>query len=129
VAAPSPLSSALLAGRFGAARASPSRPRADAPEPAPPAAAAADSAQPDEPAAAPARVVPAPLPAADPATRVPRPAAIRGIYLNAWAAGSSRKLERLIGIANATEVNAFVIAVTEAGEPSYRSAVPLPHEI
>jgi hypothetical protein len=72
---------------------------------------------------------PEPLPAADPATRVARPAAVRGIYLNAWAAGSDRKLTRLIDLANATEINTFVVDVKEAGEISYRSAVPLAHEI
>lgn len=72
---------------------------------------------------------PPPLEAADPATRVARPRAIRGLYLNAWAAGSERKLEKLIAIANETEINTFVIDVKEAGEISYRSAVPLAHEI
>lgn len=66
---------------------------------------------------------------ADRATRVPRPAALRGLYLNAWAAGSSRKLARLIDIANTTEINAFVIDVKEVGEISYRTAVPLAHAI
>lgn len=72
---------------------------------------------------------PPPLPAADPATRVARPAAIRGIYLNAFAAGSTRKLDRLIGLAHTTEINTFVIDVKEAGEISYRSAVPLANEV
>ncbi len=121
----------VLAGMFGAGRAFPSRSLRDAP-PADAPAAAADSAAADAAAATPAgpaTVALAPLPAADPATRVARPAAVRGIYLNAWAAGSSRKLDRLIGIANATEVNTFVIDVKEAGEISYRSAVPLANEI
>ncbi|MGH7553957.1 MAG: putative glycoside hydrolase [Longimicrobiales bacterium] len=61
--------------------------------------------------------------------RVPKPAAIRGLYLNAWAAGSPRKLDKLLGIANRTEINAFVIDVKEGGEISYRSAVPLAAEI
>jgi hypothetical protein len=61
--------------------------------------------------------------------RVPKPAAIRGLYLNAWAAGSPRKLDKLLDIANRTEINTFVIDVKEGGEISYRSAVPLAAEI
>jgi hypothetical protein len=65
---------------------------------------------------------PVPVPAAE---RVPKPARVRGLYLNAWAAGSSRKLARLIDVANRTEINTFVIDVKEGGEVSYRSSVPL----
>jgi hypothetical protein len=57
--------------------------------------------------------------------RVAKPAAVRGLYLNAWAAGSSQRLDRLIEIARTTEINAFVIDVKEGGEVSYRSRVPL----
>jgi hypothetical protein len=60
---------------------------------------------------------------------VATPEVVRGLYLNAWAAGSSRKLDRLIGIANETEVNTFVIDVKEGGEVSYRSTVPLVNEV
>jgi hypothetical protein len=66
-----------------------------------------------------------PYPVVDRSQRVARPEHVRGIYLNAWAAGSSRKFERLLGVARATEVNAFVIDVKEVGEISYPSAVPL----
>ena len=69
------------------------------------------------------------LVAADASTRVARPQAIRGLYLNAWATGSTKKLDKLIGIANSTEINAFVIDVKEAGEISYQSTVPLVNEI
>jgi hypothetical protein len=57
--------------------------------------------------------------------RASKPDAVRGLYLNAWAAGSSKRLDRLIAIANETEINAFVIDVKEGGEVSYRSRVPL----
>ncbi|HEX6694472.1 MAG TPA: putative glycoside hydrolase [Longimicrobiales bacterium] len=60
---------------------------------------------------------------------VATPEVVRGLYLNAWAAGSTRKLDRLIGIANETEVNTFVIDVKEGGEVSYRSTVPLVNEV
>jgi hypothetical protein len=77
---------------------------------------------------APAPVLPA-RPVVAPHERVPKPDAVRGLYLNAWAAGSPRKLEKLIGIANATEINTFVVDVKEGGEVSYRSAVRLVVEI
>src|SRR5688572_25742309 len=57
--------------------------------------------------------------------RVARPEAVKALYLNAWAAGSSRKLARLIDIADKTEINSFVIDVKEGGEISYPSKVKL----
>jgi hypothetical protein len=68
-------------------------------------------------------------PIADGVPRSAKPAVVRGIYLNAWAAGSSRKLARLIDIANRTEINTFVIDVKEGGHVSYRSSVPLARQI
>src|SRR5688572_4700264 len=44
------------------------------------------------------------------------PGQIRGLYLNAYAAGSRTRLPRLMAIADTTEINAFVIDVkTERG--------------
>ena len=60
---------------------------------------------------------------------VARPEHVRGLYLNAWAAGSSRKLAKLIDIAQRTEVNSFVIDVKEGGELSYRSSIPLVRQV
>ncbi len=55
-----------------------------------------------------------------------RPEHVRGIYVNAWAAGSSRRMDDLIGLADRTEVNAFVIDVKDAtGYVSYSTGVPL----
>ena len=68
-------------------------------------------------------------PITDGVPRVTKPAAVRGLYLNAWAAGSTSKLERLIAVANRTEINSFVIDVKEGGEISYRSRVPLARAI
>ncbi|MEX2281735.1 MAG: putative glycoside hydrolase [Gemmatimonadota bacterium] len=56
---------------------------------------------------------------------VERPEHVRALYLNAWAAGSPRKLQKLIDMANQTEINAFVIDVKEGGEVSYTSKVKL----
>jgi len=60
---------------------------------------------------------------------VPKPAAVRGIYLNAWAAASPRKRAQLIRLADETEINTFVIDVKEGGEVSYRSGVALARSI
>ena len=60
----------------------------------------------------------------------PRPEAVRGIYLNAWTAGSTRRRERLIELARRTEVNAFVIDIKDAtGFLSHPSEVPLAREV
>lgn len=59
-----------------------------------------------------------------------RPEHIRGIYLNAWAAGSRRRIEDLIGLAHRTEINTFVIDIKDAsGYVSHRTQVPMSHEI
>jgi hypothetical protein len=111
-----------------------------------------DSAAPDAPQAmvvaptiAPTIVVPPPVvhptgsytaveaaAPADPTTRrrFPRPLAIRGLYLNAWAAGSSTRVTNLLEIARRTEINTFVIDIKDAsGYVSHRTEVPLAHEI
>lgn len=55
-----------------------------------------------------------------------RPDHVRGIYLNAWAAGSSRRVEELIALADRTEINAFVIDLKDAsGYLSHRSGLEL----
>jgi hypothetical protein len=59
-----------------------------------------------------------------------RPANVRGVYLTAWSAGSSRRLEQLIELARRTEVNAFVIDIKDAsGYVSHDTQLPLAHEI
>ncbi len=69
-------------------------------------------------------------PEGDPPLRFERPEHVRGIYLNAWTSGSSRRTASLIELANRTEVNAFVIDVKDAtGYVSHRSRVPLAREI
>jgi hypothetical protein len=62
--------------------------------------------------------------------RFPRPEHVRGIYLNAWTAGSSTRRGRLVELARKTEVNAFVIDIKDAtGYLSHTSAIPLAHEV
>jgi hypothetical protein len=65
-----------------------------------------------------------------PAERFPRPRAVRGLYVNAWAAGSASRMDELLGIARRTEVNSLVIDIKDAsGYVSHRTEVPLAHEI
>jgi len=55
---------------------------------------------------------------------------MRGLYLNAWASGSSNRIEQLIALARRTEINTFVIDIKDAtGYVSHRTEVPLAHEI
>ena len=68
-----------------------------------------------------------PVPASE---RVAKPAAVRGIYIGSWSAGSGKALDRLIRLADETEVNAFVIDVKDVtGEISYASRVPLAEQV
>jgi len=62
--------------------------------------------------------------------RFPRPDHIRGIYLNAWTAGSATRRGRLIELARRTELNTFVIDIKDAsGYVSHDSQVPLTREV
>lgn len=62
--------------------------------------------------------------------RFPRPEHLRGIYVNAWAAGNTERLDRLLRLAAATEVNTFVIDLKDIkGHLSATSGVPLAQEI
>ena len=59
-----------------------------------------------------------------------RPAAVKGVYLNAWAAGSSRRSQALIDLAARTEVNTFVIDIKDAtGYVSYATEVMTAREV
>ena len=62
--------------------------------------------------------------------RFPRPDNIRGLYVNAWAAGSSRRIAELLEIAATTEVNALVIDIKDAtGFISHDTNLALAKEI
>jgi hypothetical protein len=65
-----------------------------------------------------------------PDARFRRPEHVRGLYVNAWAAGSSRRMGELIDLARRTEVNSLVIDVKDAtGYISHTTEVPLAHQI
>ena len=62
--------------------------------------------------------------------RIRMPESVRGIYIGAWSAGSAERLDRLIELADETEINAFVIDVKDVtGEVSYASRVPLVEQV
>ena len=64
-----------------------------------------------------------------PALRFVRPAAVRGLYVNAWAAGSRARMDTLFAVADSTEVNTFVVDIKDAsGFVSHASAIPAVRE-
>jgi hypothetical protein len=50
---------------------------------------------------------------------------IRGLYVNRFAAQSTKKMRHLIGIADSTEINAFVIDVKDEFGLNYNSSDPM----
>jgi hypothetical protein len=56
----------------------------------------------------------APASAAVTPRRVARPDSMRALYVNAWAAGSRSRMAELIRIADATEINAFIVDIKES---------------
>jgi len=68
--------------------------------------------------------------AGDGAVRFPRPEHVRGIYLNAWTAGSATRRGRLIDLVRRTELNSVVIDIKDAtGFVSFDSQLPLAREV
>ena len=62
--------------------------------------------------------------------RFPHPDKVRGLYVNAWAAGSRKRLAGLLELAARTEINTFVIDVKDAsGYVSHRTELAAAHEI
>ncbi|HET8656327.1 MAG TPA: putative glycoside hydrolase [Longimicrobiaceae bacterium] len=57
------------------------------------------------------------------------PAQIRGIYVNAYAAGSSRRLGELLAIADDTEINTFVVDVKTERGVHFDTGVPLAKQL
>ena len=54
---------------------------------------------------------------------VKTPPVLRGLYLNAYAAGSKTRLPKLLAIADSTEINAFVIDVKDEKGMRYRTSL------
>ena len=68
-------------------------------------------------------------PVGPPAPQGKAPAQIRGIYLNAYAAGSRARRARLIALADSTEINTFVIDVKTERGVHFTTEVPLAREL
>ncbi|MDT8341245.1 MAG: putative glycoside hydrolase [Longimicrobiales bacterium] len=80
-------------------------------------------------AAAPPPPPPVPLPEPGARPRFEPPEAVRGLYLNAWASGSARRMDGFLALARETEVNTFVLDMKDAsGYVSYASGVPAVRE-
>jgi hypothetical protein len=68
----------------------------------------------------------APAAVATPATpRVAPSPAVRGLYVNRFAAQSAKRMKQLIALADATEINAFVIDIKDEFGINYRTADPV----
>ena len=63
--------------------------------------------------------------------RVARPDSVRALYVNGWASGSHSRMAELVRIADATEINTFIIDVKESDTfLTYDgTAIPLAKEI
>lgn len=62
--------------------------------------------------------------------RFPHPDNVRGLYVNAWAAGSRNRMAALLDIAARTEINTFVIDIKDAtGYISHATELAAAHEI
>ena len=60
----------------------------------------------------------------------PRPDKVRGLYVNAWSAGSRRRITALTELARRTEINTFGVDIKDAtGYVSHPSEVPLAGQI
>ncbi len=66
------------------------------------------------------------IPAPDARPVFERPEHVRALYLNAWAAGSTKRMDQMIEVARRTEINSFVIDIKDAsGFVSHRTGVPV----
>ena len=68
-------------------------------------------------------------PVGPPAPLSKAPEQIRGLYLNAYAAGSRTRLPRLMDIADSTEINTFVIDVKTERGVHFTTETPLAKEL
>jgi hypothetical protein len=63
------------------------------------------------------------------AIRAKAPAVIRGLYINAYAAGSRTRLPKLLAMADQTEINAFVIDVKDELGIRYQTSLEFPKQL
>lgn len=65
------------------------------------------------------------IPAEKPVARYPKPDQVKGIYLTAWSAGGTKKLESMIQLVERTELNAIVIDIRDAGHVYIKTGIPV----
>lgn len=74
---------------------------------------------------------PAPKPAATALPKEPekpvhkRPEAVRGVYLTAWSAGSTRKMAKVYELVASTDINSLVIDIRDAGHMYIKNDIEL----
>jgi hypothetical protein len=78
---------------------------------------------------APAAHAEPPPPPEPPAPRELAPPVIRGIYVNAYAAGSPQHRAKLLALTDSTELNAWVVDVKDDDGIRYTSRLPLAREL
>ncbi|MGV3617753.1 MAG: putative glycoside hydrolase [Fimbriimonas sp.] len=54
-----------------------------------------------------------------------KPATVKGIYLTAWSAGGTKKMDKMFALLDATELNSVVIDVRDSGEMYWKTGIPL----
>jgi hypothetical protein len=64
-----------------------------------------------------------------PKVRFPKPDVVKGIYLTAWSAGSSRKMEKVLAMIKRTELNSVVIDVRDDGENYWKNEIASSAEV
>ncbi len=57
-----------------------------------------------------------------------RPKNVRGLYVTAWVAGGQKHMDALLGLADRTEINAFVIDVRDEGQMYFKTGIKLADE-
>lgn len=61
--------------------------------------------------------------------RFPKPDYVRGIYLTAWSAGSTKKMEKVVAMIKNTELNAVVIDVRDDGDNYWKNDIASSAEV
>lgn len=72
-----------------------------------------------------AKAAPKPVKKSPPPSPFKRPESVKGIYVTAWYAGSTKQLDKLIGLLDRTDLNSMVIDIRDAGQ-NYWKGMNLP---
>lgn len=56
-----------------------------------------------------------------PKSKFPKPEYVRGIYLTAWGAGSTRKMDNILAMLKRTEINSLVIDIRDSGQNYWKN--------